>query len=420
MLLLYNFLLFIVDLCLPVLALFSKKWALWTDGQKQTKNSISAIDALCYSSKCVWVHCASLGEYEQVKPILLEIKSRFPEYLIILTFFSPSGFNRPSSFFQADVVFPLPLDGQKVAKAWINTLRPSLVLFVKQELWFHYLNEMNLQKIPVFLVSGTLSSSLIEMPFYSSWYVKMCRLFSVLFLQNTEDIDLAKKYNLHNTVLAGNCRVDSVKNNKEVAWENEIIEAFTLGSDTIVFGSTWPVDIPFLQDFLSNPAYKNWKIIWAPHEISSHQINLLCSSLKDEKSIILFSKASEATGNERILLLDTLGMLKYAYRYAQLAYVGGGFGKGIHNLLEPIVYEIPVIFGPNFKAFPEAHFLVENGGGFSIKNVKDWQLVLEKLMDPEDRHNVGLIASSYIVQNMGTVDKILPYISEVLDYDSKR
>jgi len=272
------------------------------------------------------VHCASLGEYEQVKPILLEIKSRFPEYLIILTFFSPSGFNRPSSFFQADVVFPLPLDGQKVAKAWINTLRPSLVLFVKQELWFHYLNEMNLQKIPVFLVSGTLSSSLIEMPFYSSWYVKMCRLFSVLFLQNTDDIDLAKKYNLHNTVLAGNCRVDSVKNNKEVAWENEIIEAFTLGSDTIVFGSTWPVDIPFLQDFLSNPAYKNWKIIWAPHEISSHQINLLCSSLKDEKSIILFSKASEATGNERILLLDTLGMLKYAYRYAQLAYVGGGFG----------------------------------------------------------------------------------------------
>jgi 3-deoxy-D-manno-octulosonic-acid transferase len=395
MLLLYNFLLFIVDLCLPVLALFSKKWALWTDGQKLTKNSIISIEALRSSSKCVWVHCASLGEYEQVKPILLEIKSRFPEYLIILTFFSPSGFNRPSSFFQADVVFPLPLDGQKVAKAWINTLRPSLVLFVKQELWFHYLNEMNLQKIPVFLVSGTLSSSLIEMPFYSSWYVKMCRLFSVLFLQNTDDIDLAKKYNLHNTVLAGNCRVDSVKNNKEVAWENEIIEAFTLGSDTIVFGSTWPVDIPFLQDFLSNPAYKNWKIIWAPHEISSHQINLLCSSLKDEKSIILFSKASEATGNERILLLDTLGMLKYAYRYAQLAYVGGGFGKGIHNLLEPIVYEIPVIFGPNFKAFPEAHFLVENGGGFSIKNVKDWQLVLEKLMDPEDRHKVGLIASSY-------------------------
>ena len=248
----------------------------------------------------------------------------------------------------------------------------------------------------------------------------MCRLFSVLFLQNTEDIDLAREYNIHNTFLAGNSRVDSVKNNKEFAWENEIIEAFTLDSDTIVFGSTWPVDIPFLQDFLSNPAYKNWKIIWAPHEISSHQINLLCSSLKDEKSIILFSKASEATGNERILLLDTLGMLKYAYRYAQLAYVGGGFGRGIHNLLEPIVYELPVIFGPHIKAFPEAHFLVENGGGFSIKNVKDWQLVLEKLMDPEDRHKVGLIASSYIVQNMGTVDKILPYISEVLDYDSKR
>jgi len=409
-----------VDLCLPVLALFSKRWGAWTDGQKQTKNSISAIDALCSSSKCVWVHCASLGEYEQVKPILFEIKSRFPEYLIILTFFSPSGFYRPSSFFQADAVFPLPLDGQKVAKSWINALRPSLVLFVKQELWFHYLNELNLQKIPVILVSGTLSSSLLKMPVYSLWYVKICRLFSVLFLQNTKDMELAKKYNLHNTILAGNSRVDSVKKNKEVSWENEIIKDFTLDSDTIIFGSTWPEDIPFLQYFLANSAYKNWKIIWAPHEISSHQINLLFSYVKDEKNIILFSKASEATGNERILLLDTLGMLKYAYRFAQLAYVGGGFGKGIHNLLEPIVYEMPVIFGPNFKAFPEAHFLVENGGGFSIKNVKNWQFVLEKLMDPEDRHKVGLIASSYIVQNMGTVDKILPYISEVLDYDSQR
>ena len=407
-----------VRMCFPFLALFSKKWALWTDGQKLTMNSISSIKTLCSSSKCVWVHCASLGEYEQAKPILVEIKRRFPEYLIILTFFSPSGFNRPSSFFQADAVFPLPLDGQKVAKFWINALRPSLVIFVKQELWFHYLNELNLQKIPVILVSGTLSSSLLKLPVYSSWYVKMCHLFSVLFLQNTKDIELAKKYNLHNTILAGNSRVDSVKKNKEVSWENEIIKAFTLDSDTIIFGSTWSVDIPFLQDFLANSAYKNWKIIWAPHEISSHQINLLFSAVKDEKSIILFSKASEATGNERILLLDTLGMLKYAYQYAQLAYVGGGFGKGIHNLLEPIVYEMPVIFGPNFKAFPEAHFLVENGGGFSIKNVKDWQLVLEKLIDPEDRHKVGMIASSYIVQNMGTVDKILPYMCEVLHYDS--
>jgi 3-deoxy-D-manno-octulosonic-acid transferase len=420
MLLLYNFLLFVVHLCLPVLALFSKKWGLWTDGQRLTKNTINSIDALCSSSKSVWVHCASLGEYEQVKPILSEIKGRFPDYLIILTFFSPSGFNRPPSFFQADAVFPLPLDGQKVAKSWINALRPSLVLIVKQELWFHYLNELNLQKIPVFLVSGTISSSLLKMPVYTSWYVKMCRLFSVLFLQSTEDMEMARKFNLHKAVLAGNSRVDSVKNNKEEPWDNEVIEAFTLGSETIIFGSTWPADISFLQYFLSNPAYKNWKIIWAPHEISSHQINLLFSAVKDKNSIKFFSKASEYTGNERILFLDTLGILKYAYRYAQLAYVGGGFGVGIHNLLEPIVYEIPVIFGPKFKAFPEAHFLVENGGGFTIKNVKDWQRILEKLMDPDYRNNVGMIASSYIVQNMGTMDKILPYIYEVLDYESPR
>ena len=420
MFLLYNLLLFIVQLFLPVLALFSKKWGLWIDGQRLTKNSINSIYSLCSTSKSVWVHCASLGEYEQIKPILMEIKDRFPEYLIILTFFSPSGFNRPSSFFLADAVFPLPLDGHKTSKAWINAIRPSLVLFVKQELWFHYLNELNLQKMPVFLVSGTISSHLLKIPLYSSWYLKMCRLFSVLFLQSTKDMEMARKFNLHKAVLAGNSRVDSVKYNKEEPWENEVIEAFTLGTETIIFGSTWPEDILFLQHFLSNPSYKNWKIIWAPHEISSHQMNLLFTSVKNENSIIRFTNASEYTGNQRILLLDTQGMLKYAYRFAHLAYVGGGFGKGIHNLLEPIVYEIPVIFGPKFKAFPEAHFLVENGGGFSIKIVIDWQRILEKLIEPDYRNNVGMIASSYIVQNMGTMDKILPYISEVLDYDSKR
>lgn len=419
MLHLYNFLLFIVHFCLPLIALFSKKWRWWTDGQKRTNNSINSINSLRSKSKCVWVHCASLGEYEQVKPVLREIKGRFPEYLIVLTFFSPSGFNRPSSFFLANAVYPLPLDGQKNAKAWINALRPSLVLIVKQEFWFHYLNELNIQKIPVFLVSGTISSFLLKIPVYTSWYVKMCRLFSVLFLQSTKDIEMAIKNNLHKVILAGNSRVDSVKNNQDEPWKNEVIEKFTLGSDIILFGSTWPVDIPFLQLFLSDPSYKNWKIIWAPHEISSHQINSLFSAIKNENSIIRFTNTYRYNGNARILLLDNLGMLKYAYRYAQLAYVGGGFGKGIHNLLEPIVYKIPVIFGPNFKAFPEAHFLVENGGGFSIKNVKDWQRVLEKLIDPEYRNNVGMIASSYIVQNMGTIDKILPYIHEVLDYDSQ-
>lgn len=407
-----------VHFCSPLISLFSKKWRRWTDGQKQTNISISSIYTLRSKSKCVWVHCASLGEYEQVKPILSEIKERFPEHLIILTFFSPSGFNRPFSFFLANAVYPLPLDGQKMAKAWINALKPSFVLFVKQELWFYYLNELNIQKIPVFLVSGTISSSLLKIPVYTSWYIKMCRLFSVLFLQSTKDIEMAIKNNLDKAILAGNSRVDSVKNNQEEPWENEVIEKFTLGSDIIIFGSTWPVDIPFLQLFLTDPSYKNWKIIWAPHEISSHQINSLFSAIKNENSIIRFTNTSSYSVNARILLLDTLGILKYAYRYAQLAYVGGGFGKGIHNLLEPIVYKIPVIFGPNFKAFPEAHFLVENGGGFSIKKVKDWQRVLEKLIDPEYRNNVGMIASSYIVQNMGTTDKILPYIHEVLDYDS--
>jgi 3-deoxy-D-manno-octulosonic-acid transferase len=166
---------------------------------------------------------------------------------------------------------------------------------------------------------------------------------------------------------------------------------------------------------MASPLFKKWKIIWAPHDISPKQKNILLDALDDKKSIIFLSDANLEVQNNRILVLDTIGMLKYAYRYAKLVYVGGGFGKGIHNLLEPMVYHLPVVFGPNHLAFPEARYLVENGGGFCINNLKDWDAVLEKLNIPAFRDNCGIIASSYIAGNMGTMDKILPYLYTVLD-----
>jgi len=416
MLFLYNILLYFFKTLAPSFLYFSSKGREWLEGQKKISGAIVSIEHKYISSKCIWMHCASLGEYEQGKPVLWALKEKYPDHKLILTFFSPSGFKLPAAFFLADDVYPLPLDGEKAAKTWIMAIHPEIAIFVKQEFWYHYLRELNLQKIPVFLISGTMSSSsLLKFPFYKNWYLNICRFFNILFLQSEKDVVIAANYPLENALLSGNTRVDSVIKNKELEWKNEIINSFTSQSDVIFFGSAWPVDIPILQHFMANPLFKKWKIIWAPHDISPKQKNILLDALDDKKSIIFLSDANLEVQNNRILVLDTIGMLKYAYRYAKLVYIGGGFGKGIHNLLEPMVYHLPVVFGPNHLAFPEARYLVENGGGFCINNLKDWDAVLEKLNIPAFRDNCGIIASSYIAENMGTMDKILPYLYTVLD-----
>lgn len=406
----YNFLLYVFRNTFPVVAFFSGKWKSWLDGQYFISSQIGNISKQFATARCIWMHCASLGEYEQGKPILQALKQKYPEHQVILTFFSPSGFKMPGSFFQADAVFPLWLDGKFVAKKWIEAIHPEMVIFVKQELWYHYLTELTYKKIPVYLVSGTLSAVLLKWPFYKHWYMMLLSRFSYLFVQNEKDLILAGQFHFKKVMLAGNSRVDSVVKNRETSWTNESIASFVAGHPVLFFGSSWPADIPYLKQVLLDPFYEDWKIIWAPHDISNKQISFLMDAV-DMKWVQRLSEGKLDAEYKKILVLDTIGMLKYAYRYADLVYVGGGFGKGVHNLLEPIVYQCPVIFGPNYKAFPEAVFLVEQKGGFCIKNLNQWQQILYKLRDPRVRNHCGMIASSYIAQNMGTIDKVLPLMT---------
>jgi 3-deoxy-D-manno-octulosonic-acid transferase len=416
MLFFYNSLLYLFKLFSPILFYFSEKGRDWLEGQKFILDALITVEQKYISSKCIWMHCASLGEYEQGKSVLQALKNQYPNHKIILTLFSPSGFKLPATFFYADEVFPLLLDGKNRAKVWIKAIHPEIAIFVKQEFWYHYLKELSLQKIPVFLVSGTISSSLLlNVSIYKNWYLKIGQLFTILFLQSKRDIELASKYGFKNAVLSGNTRVESVLKNKEIQWVNNVLASFTNQSDTIIFGSVWTEDIPYLKHFLEHPLFKNWKIIWAPHDISPKQNKKWTDSFYNIEGLNFFSEVNKSNINSRILILDTMGVLKYAYRYAQLVYVGGGFGKGIHNLLEPIVYQIPVIYGPNHHAFPEATWLIEHGGGFCIHHLEDWKSILEKMHLPAFRINCGMIASSYIAQNMGTIDKILPYLQTVLD-----
>lgn len=416
MLIFYHFLLLLFKSTAPFFLGFSAKGRDWLEGQKIISNAIGSLENKYISSKCIWMHCASLGEYEQGKPLLQELKGRFPDYKIVLTVFSPSGFKLEPSFFDADDVCPLLLDGKNEARKWIKAVHPQIAIFVKQEFWYHYLKELNLQKIPVFLISGTISNSiLLKFGLYKNWYLKLTELFTILFLQSKIDFDRAKNYGLTNAMLSGNTRVDSVWKNKEFQWENTVLASFTHESNTFIFGSAWTEDIPLLNHLLENPLFKSWKIIWAPHDISLQHINRLKEALPKNEGIQLFSESNTSDIKSRILVLNTIGILKYAYRYAQLVYVGGGFGKGIHNLLEPIVYQIPVVFGPNYHAFPEAHHLKMTGGGFCAENLAAWKLILDKLENPVFRNQCGMIASSYIVQNMGTINNILPYLYTVLD-----
>lgn len=416
MLFFYNILLSLFKLFSPILFYFSAKGRDWLEGQKFISDALITVEQKYISSKCIWMHCASLGEYEQGKSVLQALKNQYPNHKIILTLFSPSGFKLPATFFHADDVFPLLLDGKNRAKVWLKAIHPEIAIFIKQEFWYHYLKELSLQKIPVFLVSGTISSSLLlNISIYKNWYLKIGQLFTILFLQSKRDIDLASKYGFKNAVLSGNTRVESVMKNKEHQWENNVLASFTNQSDTIIFGSTWKEDIPYLKDFIEHPLFKNWKIICAPHDISPKQTKKWWDSFYNIEGIIFFSEVNKSNINSRIMILDTMGVLKYAYRYAQVVYVGGGFGKGIHNLLEPIVYQIPVIYGPNHQAFPEATWLIERGGGFCIHHLEDWRSILDKMHLHSFRNNCGMIASSYITQNMGTIGKIMPYLQTILD-----
>ena len=368
-------------------------------------------------SGVIWVHCASLGEFEQGRPIIERLKIDYPNYKLVLTFFSPSGYEVRKNYEKADWVFYLPMDSAQNASTFLEIVNPSLVIFVKYEFWYYYLKEINRKKIPLLLISALFRENSIFFKWYGGLQRKMLTFFDHLFVQNESSYKMLASPGLDvKTTVAGDTRFDRVIQIAENFSPIPAVEKFIgQGKKNIVAGSTWPADEELLQKSITSIKDPSLQLIIAPHEINKEHITQLQQLFSDA---ILFSqltadnqKASPITAN--VLIIDNIGMLSRLYRYATISYIGGGFGKGIHNTLEAAVFGNPVLFGPNYKKFNEAIELLMAGGAISINDAKECVTAIDTFIHDDIAYNKACEKSKeYVYANKGATEKILNYIQE--------
>lgn len=363
-----------------------------------------------FKRKTIWMHCASLGEFEQGRPLLEAVKEKFPEYPVVLTFFSPSGYEIRKNYPGADAVLYLPLDGRKTAKQFIKSINPALVLWVKYEYWFFFLNTLQEKEIPVLLVSGIFRNSQPFFKTYGKVWRNVLRSFNRLFLQDASSYELLRKFELHrNAEVSGDTRFDRVTTIAAQFEEIELIKKFCGKDRVVVAGSTWEEDEAEWVHYAKQ--HPEIKFIFAPHEVDKANIKYV---QKMFPAATLFSQLGETAQPQHILIIDNIGMLSQLYKYADVTYVGGGFREsGIHNVLEAAVYYKPVIFGPVYEKFREARELINAGGAFSIKNAPELETLMDRFFEREELLiSAGKRAGDYVQQNRGATKVIMNYIQE--------
>lgn len=366
--------------------------------------------ALPPEGAAVWMHCASLGEFEQGRPVLEALKKQYPRDRILLTFFSPSGYEVRKRYAGADHVAYLPLDTAGNAKAFLEAVRPRLVIFVKYEYWYHYLTRLQARGIPVLLVSALFRERQVFFRWYGGLFRRMLECFDCIFVQDETSLQLLTRLGVHQGQLAGDTRFDRVMAQAETALALPLIEAFLEGSRALVAGSTWPADEKWLET--CRALFPKWII--APHEVTEEHIEAMEALWGGESMRYSHLQAGEANHEgKRILIIDNIGLLSALYRYGEVAYIGGGFGQGIHNVLEAAVYGIPVVFGPKYEKFREAVELIRLGAAFPLLDGEDIGQVLERLAtDRSAVQTAGAKAAAYVRAQAGATARVMNYIAE--------
>jgi 3-deoxy-D-manno-octulosonic-acid transferase len=375
---------------------------------KEIQNSIGSHD------NTVWFHCASLGEYEQAVPIIESVKKLLPNFKIVITFFSPSGYEVKKNSPIADVIVYLPLDTRTNAKNFLKAVHPSLAVFVKYEFWPNYLYGLRKNSIPTLLISGLFRSEQFFFKWYGGFMKKALKSFDHIFVQDVHSKELLTQINFTNCTVSGDTRFDRVSHQIEQDNTLDFIEKFKQESLCIVCGSTWPEDEEVLLKYIN--ASEGVKFIIAPHKIEKPKIESF--RRKIEASTILFSEINteaNALRDAKVLLIDNIGLLTKIYSYADIAYVGGAMGNtGLHNILEPATFGVPVVIGKNFQKFPEAERLQHLAGLFSVSNEEECSQILHKLVtDSSFRSKMGMIAGHFINSNTGATEKVLSYIEKL-------
>ena len=408
MLFIYSIIVSIAGLFLQIIAFFVPKINLFVAGRKDVFPTLQ--NKIKRDDKTIWFHAASLGEYEQGLPVIERIKEKYPNHKIIVSFFSPSGFEVRKNNTVADATIYLPLDTFKNAKKFIQLIHPDLVFFIKYEFWPNYLNELKKQQIPTYLVSGIFRENQAFFKWYGGFYRKALDAFTYFFVQNESSLQLLHQLGKKNATISGDTRFDRVANIVEKDNTLDFISAFKNGKTTIVAGSTWPKDEELLLNFI-NSSNADCKYIIAPHNIKPEQIQQLKNSCT--KKVLLFSeKENKDLANYEVFIIDTIGILTKIYSYADIAYVGGGFGHpGVHNILEPATFGIPILIGPNYSHFAEATDLVFLNGCISIQNREELHSnFLNLINDKTTRIEKGTICADFVQKSKGAVDRIMKKI----------
>jgi len=394
-----------------LIAPFHKKAKLMTKGQRQTFDILK--EKRIPEAEYIWVHASSLGEFEQGRPVIEKIKQKFPQYKIVLTFFSPSGYEIRKNYEGADIVCYLPFDLPRNVNRFLNIVQPKMTIFIKYEFWMNYLCSCKKRNVPTFIISAVFRPNQIFFRWYGKDYRKVLHTYEWLFVQEQSSLELLRKYNVNNVSISGDTRFDRVYNISEQHKEIPIIKNFVKERESFVLvaGSTWPQDEDILIDYFNN--HPEMKLIIAPHEIHEDHLQSILSKIK--RPVIKYSLATEENIKENdCLIIDCFGLLSSIYKYGNMAYIGGGFGSGIHNILEAAVYDIPVVFGPNYQKFKEAHGIIATGGGFSIKDKTDFVFIADKLINEKNTlKTASENAGNYVKKNLGATDIIMKKLSEI-------
>ena len=403
----YNLAMYILELGVKLAALFSEKPAKMVKGHREVFDLLkSKVDP---KAQYIWFHAASLGEFEQGRPLIERIRKEYPQYKILQTFFSPSGYEVRKNYDGADIVCYLPIDTPANAKKFIELVNPCMVFFVKYEFWHNYLNTLYQKGIPTYSVSSIFRPNQIFFRWYGKNYQQVLKTFAHLFVQNEESKQLLAGIGINNTTVVGDTRFDRVLDICAAAKQLPLVQKFKGDALTFVAGSSWgPDEDIFIKYFNAHP---EMKLIIAPHVVNDGHLKEIESKL--QRSSIRYTQATEENvGKADCLIIDCYGLLSSIYRYGEISYIGGGFGVGIHNVLEAAVYGIPVIFGPNNKKFREAQHLLANEGGFEINGYDDFERLMNKfLTDEAYLKQSGKAAGDYVKGNAGAMELILKNIT---------
>ena len=416
MVVLYRILLWLYRTGIRLAALRSAKARQWVDGRRGQISALRAWRATS-SGPLLWMHCASLGEFEQGRPLLEAWRQRYPDYRILLTFFSPSGYTVRQNYPEADRVAYLPLDGKKRAAAFLGAVQPALAIFVKYEFWYFYLTGLRQRKITTLLIAATFRPRQPFFRWYGTLHRRMLTCFDQLFVQDKQSREILAEYELPVTV-AGDPRIDRVTALPETAPRNPLIERFVGNHPVLIAGSVWPADLTLLSGVAVDKRYADWRFIVAPHEV--HHFRGADGRFRRPAFVdqhfpggAAFYSQRDITASTRVLLIDNIGLLNQLYRYATVVYIGGGFGAGIHNTLEPMAFGKPVLFGGRFDRFPEAVYLDGFPATGKVVNAADLKRKLDYLLEDEAVYaQARERALAYLSAHAGATDRILSWLHQ--------